>query len=62
MHALERRVPQFVSRYELVSFSTMPYAEIPARMRRQQRVLGAVAGGVLLALAAVVGVRRRRRS
>ena len=30
-HALERRFPgRYVSRYELVSFTTTPYAEIPA--------------------------------
>ena len=52
MRALERRVPNFVSRYELVSFSTLPYAEIPARMRKQNLVLGSAA------LAAALGVAR----
>jgi kynurenine 3-monooxygenase len=48
-HFLERRLPgHYVSRYELVSFTTMPYARIPARMRRQGR-LTAVAGAGLLA-------------
>ncbi|WP_067473192.1 FAD-dependent oxidoreductase [Actinomadura hibisca] len=50
-HALERRLPgRYTSRYELVSFSTMPYAEIPARIRRQNRALaGAVLGAGLIA-------------
>jgi kynurenine 3-monooxygenase len=62
IHALERRVPNFVSRYELVSFSTLPYAEIPARMRRQNLVLAGV-GGLSAATAAVVrrAVSGRRR-
>jgi kynurenine 3-monooxygenase len=56
MHALERRVPNFVSRYELVSFSTMPYAEIPDRIRKQNLALGA-AGGALVATA-IAAARR----
>jgi kynurenine 3-monooxygenase len=59
-HALERLLPgTYVSRYELVSFSTTPYAEVQRRVRRQHQLLGAGAvalGGVLLALA-----RRRPR-
>ncbi|MFG2246532.1 FAD-dependent oxidoreductase [Spirillospora sp. NPDC048823] len=54
-HALERRLAgRYVSRYELVSFSTVPYAEIPARIRRQNLILaGAVLGTAgALALAA----------
>jgi kynurenine 3-monooxygenase len=63
VHALERRLPgRYVSRYELVSFSTVPYAQIPGRMRRQNIATAAVAGaataaGVLLAR----GLRRRGR-
>ena len=60
-HALERRLAgRYVSRYELVSFTTMPYAEIPARIRRQNLILGgAVAGGAaLLGLAARALSRR----
>ncbi len=63
-HVLERVLPGlYVSRYELVSFSTTPYAEVRQRVRRQQQVLGAVAGGVaLLAGAAIIaGLRRGRR-
>jgi kynurenine 3-monooxygenase len=53
-HALERRLPgRYVSRYELVSFTTTPYAEIPARMRRQHRLLGV---GVVAGLAILGGV------
>ncbi|MEU8308261.1 NAD(P)/FAD-dependent oxidoreductase [Actinomadura sp. NPDC048955] len=50
-HALERRLAgRYVSRYELVSFSTIPYARIPARIRRQNRVLAAAAFGSAAAL------------
>ncbi|MFT4009197.1 MAG: NAD(P)/FAD-dependent oxidoreductase [Nocardioidaceae bacterium] len=49
-HWLERRLPgKFVSRYELVSFSTMPYAEIPARVHRQRFATGLATAGVLAA-------------
>jgi kynurenine 3-monooxygenase len=60
-HALERLFPgRYVSLYELVSFSTVPYAEARTRARRQRLAL--VAGGAALAvgaLAAVGGVMRR---
>ncbi|MBW8483344.1 FAD-dependent oxidoreductase [Actinomadura parmotrematis] len=61
-HALERRLPgRYVSRYELVSFSTLPYAEIPARIRRQNRILaGAAAAGGLLVAAGLLAARQRR--
>lgn len=40
VHALERRLPgRYVSRYELVSFSTTPYSKIKARIRTQNAVL-----------------------
>lgn len=59
-HTLERLLPgTYVSRYELVSFSTTPYAEVQRRVHRQHQALaaGAVAvGSVLLGL-----MRRRRR-
>ncbi|MGK5676515.1 FAD-dependent oxidoreductase [Micromonospora sp. URMC 106] len=64
-HALERALPgRYVSRYELVSFSTTPYAEVVRRVRRQHRLLGAVAAGAAVLLAGAVGVainRGRRR-
>jgi kynurenine 3-monooxygenase len=65
-HALERALPgRYVSRYELVSFSTTPYAEVQRRVRRQHQVLGAAlagAGALLLgALAASVTPGRKNR-
>ncbi|MEU5880765.1 NAD(P)/FAD-dependent oxidoreductase [Spirillospora sp. NPDC047279] len=62
-HALERRsAGRYVSRYELVSFSTMPYARIPARIRRQNAVVAAgLAGGAVLAGLAARAVTRRSR-
>jgi 2-polyprenyl-6-methoxyphenol hydroxylase-like FAD-dependent oxidoreductase len=63
-HALERALPdRYVSQYELVSFSTTPYAEVRRRVRRQHRALGALAGGaalLLLGLAGAVLGRGRR--
>ncbi|HZX04927.1 NAD(P)/FAD-dependent oxidoreductase [Kribbella sp.] len=57
-HALERALPgRYVSRYELVSFSTTPYAEVQRRVRRQHQVLGLTA---LTAAAALLPVIRRR--
>lgn len=53
-HALERALPdRYVSRYELVSFSTTPYAEVQRRVRRQHQALAGVVllTGGLLALA-----------
>jgi kynurenine 3-monooxygenase len=50
VHALERRLPdKYVSRYELVSFSTTPYSKIKARIRTQNAVLAG-------AIAAVAGI------
>ncbi|GAA1861933.1 FAD-dependent oxidoreductase [Actinomadura bangladeshensis] len=60
-HALERRLAgRYVSRYELVSFSTLPYARIPARIRRQNLVLGAAVAGGAAAMALAVRAARRR--
>jgi kynurenine 3-monooxygenase len=55
-HALERHLgDSYMSRYELVSFTTVPYAEITPRLRRQRlRLLGAIA----LAAVAVAGLVR----
>jgi kynurenine 3-monooxygenase len=59
-HALERALPgHYVSRYELVSFTTIPYAEIPDRMRRQNRVSAAVAAGAGLGAAGAAELVRR---
>lgn len=61
-HALERRLAgRYVSRYELVSFSTIPYARIPARIRRQNRVLAAAALGSAAALGLGLRALARRR-
>jgi kynurenine 3-monooxygenase len=63
-HALERALPSvYVSRYELVSFSTTPYAEVERRARRQHQVLaaaGLAAAGVVSAIGVVVAGRRQR--
>ncbi|HEY3002815.1 MAG TPA: NAD(P)/FAD-dependent oxidoreductase [Kribbellaceae bacterium] len=57
-HALERALPGvYVSRYEQVSFSTTPYAEVERRARRQHQVLAAAA----LAAAGALGVFGGRR-
>jgi kynurenine 3-monooxygenase len=61
-HALERRLAgRYVSRYELVSFTTLPYAEIPRRMRRQNLALASGATVLAAAAAALGRVVRRRR-
>ncbi|WP_027660437.1 FAD-dependent oxidoreductase [Salinispora fenicalii] len=58
---LERALPgRYVSRYELVSFSTTPYAQVRRRVRRQHQLLGVAAGGVAALLAGVVGAALRR--
>jgi kynurenine 3-monooxygenase len=68
-HALERRLAgHYVSQYELVSFSTVPYAQIPDRIRRQDRATALAAagalglGGAALALAAAASRVTRRKS
>ena len=61
-HALERALGgRYVSRYELVSFTTIPYAEIEGRIRRQDLTVGAVAGALLAGVGAGVLLMRRRR-
>ena len=60
-HGLERLLPgTYFSRYELVSFSNTPYAEVQQRVRRQHQVLGLGAVAVAGALMSVVRARRRR--
>jgi len=57
-HALERALPgRYVSRYELVSFSNTPYAEVRRRVQWQHRAVG-VAALVAGAGLAAVGLRR----
>jgi kynurenine 3-monooxygenase len=54
-HALERALPgRYVSRYELVSFSTTPYAQVDRRVRRQRLAVAGAALGLLVAGAAAV--------
>jgi kynurenine 3-monooxygenase len=61
-HGLERLLPgTYVSRYELVSFSTTPYAEVRRRVHRQHQILRAGAGAVAAAGVLLSLVRRRRR-
>ncbi|MFI6599608.1 FAD-dependent oxidoreductase [Nonomuraea sp. NPDC050536] len=44
-HALERALPgRYVSQYELVSFSTTPYAEVARRVARRHRLAAGAAG------------------
>ncbi|WP_432880463.1 FAD-dependent oxidoreductase [Kribbella sp. CA-245084] len=60
-HALERLLPgTYVSRYELVSFSTTPYAEVQQRVRRQHQLLGAGAIAALGILTTLTRARKRR--
>ncbi|MBL7252861.1 FAD-dependent oxidoreductase [Paractinoplanes lichenicola] len=60
-HTLERLLPgKYVSRYELVSFSTTPYADVRRRVKQQHQVLG-LAAGTLVALAAAAVIRRIAR-
>ncbi|TDD17281.1 FAD-dependent monooxygenase [Kribbella turkmenica] len=59
-HALERALPgRYVSRYELVSFSTTPYAEVRRRVRRQHQIVGAVISGLGIVAAGLARGRRR---
>jgi kynurenine 3-monooxygenase len=63
-HALERALPgRYVSRYELVSFTTVPYVQVRRRVRRQRLVLAGGAAGLAgmagLAGRAIAGRRRR---
>jgi kynurenine 3-monooxygenase len=63
-HALNRWMPNaFVPLYDLVSFTTVPYAKARARARRQDRLVldAAIALGALLVVAAAfVGDRLLR--
>lgn len=60
-HALERALPgTYLSRYEMVSFTTIPYAEVIQRDTRQRRiVLASAAAAGVAALALVAGAARR---
>ena len=63
-HGLERALPGvYLSRYELVSFTTTPYAEVRRRVRRQHAALGWRAATRRLGTAATIdrGMARLRR-
>ncbi|PXY23124.1 FAD-dependent monooxygenase [Prauserella sp. PE36] len=60
-HTLERLAPgRYVSRYELVSFSTTPYDRVRRRVRAQHRVLAAAGLGLAAAIAGGVVQARRK--
>lgn len=50
-HALERRLPGwYTSLYEMITFSTMPYAEALQKARDQDRLIARLLAGILLGL------------
>jgi len=62
-HGLEKALPgTYLSRYEMVSFTTIPYAEVVRRSKSQQRVMAAAAGGAVLALVVATTAVARRMS
>ncbi|MFI6481074.1 FAD-dependent oxidoreductase [Nonomuraea sp. NPDC050663] len=62
-HRLEDLLPGvYVSEYELVSFSTLPYARVRGRVRWQRRALAGAAALLLTGLAAALATTRRRPS
>jgi kynurenine 3-monooxygenase len=52
----------YLSRYEMVSFTMIPYAEVIDRTRKQQRVVAVAAGGAVLAAATLATAIIRRVS
>jgi kynurenine 3-monooxygenase len=50
----------YLSRYEMVSFTTIPYAEVVERAQKQQRMMAVAAGGAVLAVAAAATAVLRR--
>lgn len=60
-HQLERVLPgRYLSRYEMVSFTTIPYADVVVRARRQHRVV-AVGLGVLALGVTALAIRALQR-
>jgi kynurenine 3-monooxygenase len=60
-HAVERAFPgKYMSRYEMVSFTTIPYAQVQRRARLQQLALfgGMAVAGLTAVTAAAAGLRR----
>jgi kynurenine 3-monooxygenase len=58
-HLLEKWVPEYRTRYELVSFTTVPYADVVRRVRRQRRAVLATAGAAVALAAALARTARR---
>ena len=60
-HGLEKVLPgTYLSRYEMVSFTTIPYAEVIERAKVQQRAIAAAAGGLVLGAAVLATAVIRR--
>jgi kynurenine 3-monooxygenase len=54
---LSRLLPGiFLPLYDMISFSTIPYADAVARARRQWRVAGLVVGGLGIVLVVGLGL------
>jgi kynurenine 3-monooxygenase len=61
-HLVERLLPgRYRTRYELVSFTTVPYAEVARRVTRQRQAVAAVAAAVAGGTAAALAGMRGRR-
>jgi kynurenine 3-monooxygenase len=59
-HGLERALPNtYLSRYELVSFTTTPYAEVRRRVQLQHGALLGAAVTAALGAAATIGAMRK---
>ena len=60
-HGIEKALPgRYLSRYEMVSFTTIPYAEVVDRAKTQQRAVVAAAAGVLIGVVALAATVMRR--
>lgn len=60
-HGLEKVLPgTYLSRYEMVSFTTIPYAEVIERAKLQRRSVAAAAGGLVLGAAVLATTVIRR--
>lgn len=61
-HALEKLLPgAYRSRYEMISFTTIPYAEVVERSRRQQRAVTLAAGALVVAIGSLTIASIRRK-
>lgn len=66
VHSIEQRLNRLLgehyrTRYDMVSFSTTPYADIEPRVRTQRVTAGAIAAGAIGALAGLAGAAFSRR-